>query len=173
MLATINTVLFPLFLFAVYFCAACIVIHISNKPWQYNQEIPLTTSEVNLQLEKITENVRNETEENFLVEITPTPELANSSTKTEMSEIPKPIIVDNELLHFLDTQTETIINKLNKRQSRKLCKPLGIQQKNGKVEKSLTLIKAEILSHFKDEPQKVITVITEQLPEFLSVAHQA
>jgi hypothetical protein len=64
------------------------------------------------------------------------------------------------------------IKNLNKRQSRQLCKPLGIQQKCGNVEKSLIFIKAEIRSLFKDDPERVIAVIQEKFSDLISTANQ-
>ncbi|MGH2413462.1 MAG: hypothetical protein ACRDEA_07190, partial [Microcystaceae cyanobacterium] len=83
------------------------------------------------------------------------------------------LMIEAKLQNDLHNQIETIINNLNKRQSRKLCKPLGIQQKCGKVEKSLTFIKAEIRSLFKDDPKKVSAAIQEKLPELICVSPQA
>jgi hypothetical protein len=84
-----------------------------------------------------------------------------------------PDISDFEQDDHLYIQTETIINNLNKRQSRKLCQPLGIQQKCGQAEKSLTFIKAEIRDLFTSHPEKVIGVIREKLPELIGVSAQA
>jgi len=72
------------------------------------------------------------------------------SFKPDISEIKQEEITDSEQQNNLHLEAEQIISNLNKRQSRQLCKPLGIQQKCGKVDKSLTLIKAEIPSLFKD-----------------------
>lgn len=74
--------------------------------------------------------------------------------------------------HIFYAQTDQLINKLNKRQSRRICKSLGIQQKCDKVEKPLTLIKAEVYSLFKEDPERVIAVIQEKLPELIFMANQ-
>lgn len=81
------------------------------------------------------------------------------SFKPDISEIKQEEITDSEQQNNLHLEAEQIISNLNKRQSRQLCKPLGIQQKCGKVDKSLTLIKAEIPSLFKDEPERVNATI--------------
>ena len=73
----------------------------------------------------------------------------------------------------LYAQAEEIISYLNKRQSRQMCKPLGIQQKCGGVEKTLTFIKAEIRSLFKDDPERVIAVIEKKLPELICPSPEA
>ncbi|MGK7876660.1 MAG: hypothetical protein AB4426_26220 [Xenococcaceae cyanobacterium] len=67
----------------------------------------------------------------------------------------------------LHTQAAAILESLNKRSSRRLCKPLGIQQKRNGIEKSLELIKAEIRRQFKESPERVINVIRDHLPELL------
>ena len=81
------------------------------------------------------------------------------SFKPDISEIKQEEITDSEQQNNLHLEAEQIISNLNKRQSRQLCKPLGIQQKCGKVDQSLTFIKAEIRSLFKDEPERVIVTI--------------
>lgn len=63
---------------------------------------------------------------------------------------------------------QEVIKTLTKRQSRKLCKPLSIQQKCNGVEKTTQLMRAEISRKFKDNPQLVISVIEEKLPDILA-----
>ena len=59
----------------------------------------------------------------------------------------------------------TLIDTLNKRQLRKLCKPLEIQQKSNGVEKTAVFLKAEVKNRFKTNPSQVIKVMVERLPE--------
>jgi len=167
--ATINELLLPVFLFAVYFCAAStLMYHPQNLTTTY-REIPETSSQSNsinpvdefpLNQPLTTESI----EQDSLI-------VKNESLSFEpdIPEIREEQITDSEQQNNLHLQTETIINNLNKRQSRQLCNPLGIQQKHGKVEKTLTFIKAEIRSLFKDEPERVIATIKEKLPELIFI----
>jgi hypothetical protein len=61
------------------------------------------------------------------------------------------------------------IDKLGKREARRLCSPLGIQQKCNGVELTTELMVASIRREFKTNPERVIEVICERLPELLSV----
>jgi hypothetical protein len=167
--ATINEFLFPVFLFAVYFCAvSTLMYHPQNLKTIY-REIPETSSQSNsiipvdefpLNQPLTTESI----EESSLVVAS-----ESLSFEPDIPEIKQEEITDSEQQNNLHLQTETIINNLNKRQSRQLCKPLGIQQKCGKVDKSLTFIKAEIRSLFKDESERVIATIQEKLPELIFI----
>jgi hypothetical protein len=165
MLSTLNALLLPFFLFAVYFCAACLIIYPSNPQRQGSQEQPLTASELNLTLEVTANSFTQEVSEEERTAL-PSPENSeNSSKEAEFSQVQEPEATETQRSPQLQAQAETILNNLNKRQSRQLCKPLGIQQKCGKVEKSLTFIKAEIRGLFKQEPARVIAVLEEKFPE--------
>jgi hypothetical protein len=157
--ATINELLFPVFLFAVYFCAVSTLMYHPQNPTTTYQEVSETVFQSNsitpvdefplnqlLTTESIEEDsviVKNE----------------SLSFEPDIPEIKQKEITDSEQQNNLHLQAETIINNLNKRQGHQLYKPLGIQQKHGKVEKTLTFIKAEIRSLFKDEPERVIATI--------------
>ena len=167
--ATINDFLFPVFLFAVYFCAVSnLMYHPQNLTTTY-REVSGTVSQSNsitsvddfpLNQPLTTESIE---EDSLIVES------ESLSFEPDIPEVQQEEITDSEQQNNIYIQTETIINNLNKRQSRQLCKPLGIQQKHGKVEKTLTFIKAEIRSLFKDEPERVITTIKEKLPELIFI----
>lgn len=60
-------------------------------------------------------------------------------------------------------QAVTVINGLNKVQLRKLCKPLGVQQKRNGVELSKQLMAGNIKKVFKTNPELVISTISERL----------
>jgi hypothetical protein len=162
----INDVVLPVFLFFVYFCAFSLFI--------YKPEIPTkeeTTSSSDEQNSVNSENVghqppQSETETMLFIEQDEEvpAELPISNEQREEIIESEPEIGDNPLY----IQTERIINKLNKRQTRKICQPLGIKQKSGKSEKSLMSIKTEIEQRFKEQPLQVIGVIRLRLPELLS-----
>ncbi|WP_013320602.1 hypothetical protein [Gloeothece verrucosa] len=173
MYATINEFLFPIFLFAVYFCAVSNLIYQPQKFFTVHPALPASSSQLDdtntvddLSFE---EQLRPKTESE---EISLIIENENASFEPVNPELPTENISNPKQDNNLYTQTETLINNLKKRQCRKLCKPLGIQQKCGKVEKSLALLKAEICTILKDDSHHVITVIEEQLPELISVFNQ-
>jgi hypothetical protein len=170
--ATINEVLLPVFLFAVYFCAVSnLMYHPQNLTTTY-REIPETASQSNsiTPVDKFPLNQPLTTEP--IEEYSLIVESESLSFELDIPEVQQEKITDSEQQNNLHLQTETIINNLNKRQSRQICKPLGIHQKSGKIDKSLTLIKAEIRSLFKDEPERVIATIQEKLPELIFIPHE-
>ncbi len=160
MIATINEILFPFFLFTVFFCTASILLYNEKKQLQASESNNSTAFESNSQVEKIGSNCSTDMGEQFPKEIPLTREIQDAANEYEP---PNPFYA----------KADQIISHLNKRQSRKICKPLGIQQKCGKEEKSLTFIKAEIRSLFKDEPERVIAAIKEKLPELICYPRQA
>jgi hypothetical protein len=69
----------------------------------------------------------------------------------------------------ISVRASDVIDKLGKREARRLCSPLGIQQKCNGVELTTELMVASIRREFKTNPERVIEVICERLPELLSV----
>jgi hypothetical protein len=176
MFTAINDLLFPIFLFSIYFCAACTFIHTSNKNLEVSPQISLETSGINLKTGKNAFHCCQEFTEESLINFPLLKESGKSSINEVLSQAKtqeEQIIIENELLPSLNDQAEVIIKSLNKRQSRQICKPLGIQQKRGKVEKPLALIKAEVHNLFKEDPERVIAVIQEKLPELISMVDQS
>ena len=170
MVSTINEFLFPILLFVCYYCTFAIVI--------YHQKAQSNATAANSQMlpnikvifdedEALSDNnlVTESTEEVFPV-VEESHPIEQSFPEVKQNKTPK-----SGQQNPLYTEAEAIIKNLNKRQSRQLCKPLGIQQKCGKVEKSLIFIKAEIRSLFKDDPERVMAVIQEKFPELISTAN--
>jgi hypothetical protein len=65
----------------------------------------------------------------------------------------------------LETQLLSLIDQLSKRQLKKLCQPLGIQQKTNGVEKSADLLRGAIRRQCKENTQQVSKIIHQRLPE--------
>jgi hypothetical protein len=63
----------------------------------------------------------------------------------------------------LYARTVAVIDNLNKVNARKLCKPLGIQQKRNGVELTKELMVANIKRVLKTNPELVISTISEKL----------
>lgn len=167
MVSTINGFLFPVLLFIGYYCTISIAIYHQQE----QSKVTAVNSKMfpNIQVifdedeALIDDNLMTKsTEEGFPV-VEKSHPVEQAVPKVKQNKIPK-----SEHQNPLNMQAETVIKSLNKRQSRQLCKLLGIQQKCGKVEKSLIFIKAEIWSLFKDNPNQVIAVIQEKLPELIS-----
>ncbi len=169
MVTTINQFLFPILLFVCYYCTVSVAIY-----YQQNQSKATTEkSTIFPNIQVIFDEEEALSDENLMREST---EEVSPIVKKSHSVIPE--VKQNKTpksgqQNPLYTEAEVIIKNLNKRQSRQLCKPLGIQQKCGKVEKSLTFIKAEIRSLFKDDPERVIAVIQEKFSDLISMASQA
>jgi ribosomal protein L28 len=100
-----------------------------------------------------------------------------------IAEAPKTKFEPELEIDTLDTQVQEpqldisaraldVIDKLGKREARLLCSPLGIQQKCNGVELTTELMVASIRREFKTNPERVIEVICERLPELLSVPRQ-
>jgi hypothetical protein len=165
MVTSINEFLFPVFLFIVYVCTVSVFVHHSRKLTSLDPEVStITTDNPYLKEQSITES-------------TQVVSLFIDHEKLAIERIISDV-KEKEMTNFYQSndlyiQTEKIINNLSKRQSRKLCKLLGIQQKCGKIEKSLTFIKAEVRSLFKENPERVIAAIQEKLPELISITDQS
>ncbi|MBR8831436.1 MAG: hypothetical protein N5P05_000921 [Chroococcopsis gigantea SAG 12.99] len=162
----VNDLLLPVFLFLVYLCAFSLFIY---KPEIWTKEE--TTSSSSEQSTVNPENVGHQP---------PQSKTQTMLTIEQDEEVPAELPIANEQPEeIIESQpdvgedrlyieTETIIHKLNKRQTRKICQPLGIKQKSGKSEKSLMSIRTEIEQRFKEQPLQVIGVIRLRLPELLS-----
>ena len=172
MVTTINEFLFPILLFICYYCTVSVVIY--HQQSQSNATPENSAIFPNIQVifdeeEALSdENLMRESTE----EVSPMAEKSHPSIQPIIPEVKQNKTPKSGQQNPLYTEAEAIIKNLNKRQSRQLCKPLGIQQKCGKVEKSLIFIKAEIRSLFKDAPEQVIAVIQEKFPQLISTANQ-
>lgn len=150
-----NHILLPPFLFIVFFSSICLVV-------QHSSTITETSLIYTSNLNTVSSNSEK---------IIPT---ENSKSKTKSDNIPKQTkdvktqqqteIVTSNNFYF---QVDNILKQLNKRQSRKICSPLNIRQRQNGVDKSLAKIKAEILTVFKTKPDKVIEAIYQRLPDLL------
>ena len=158
--ATINQILLPIFLFLCYFYTFCILLH-----------QPKEKTTTRLQPEEI---IFFSYKDAFSEAFDPEPETVLSPEENLSFQLKSESKVELHQQHTLAQsrqplyeQTAAILDKLTKRNARKLCLPLGITQKTNGVEKTLTFLKAEIKTKFKDHPNLVIQVIQERLPGLL------
>lgn len=168
MVTTINEFLFPILLFVCYYCTVSVAIYHQQSPFKATAE----KSAIFPNIQVIFDEEEALSDENLMREST---EEVSPIVKKSHSVIPE--VKQNKTpksgqQNPLYTEAEVIIKNLNKRQSRQLCKPLGIQQKCGNVEKSLIFIKAEIRSLFKDDPERVMAVIQEKFSDLISTTNQ-
>ncbi len=188
---TINQILLPLFLFGVYLGIFCIIfkdlLTISeSRPQRLTtvsrtkESAPSTKEEDSLAIEDSSTSTK---EQDFPTIKDPwissqekdSPVSKNTSiASTQISpDDPTDKATNQESQQTVNTTDEnnsffaTLIDTLNKRQLRKLCKPLGIQQKSNGVEKTAVFLKAEVKNRFKGNPSQVIEVIGDRLPELL------
>jgi hypothetical protein len=96
----------------------------------------------------------------------PTPQTSPTQAPEAIEEQPKVELnsLEDTTLYNLALQE---IKGLSKRKARKLCKPLGIQQKRNGVEISQEMMIGFIIRKFRENPDRVISVIHQQLPGLL------
>jgi hypothetical protein len=173
MVTTINEFLFPILLFVCYYCTVSVAIYHQQSPFKATAEKSAIFPNIQVIFDEeealFDENLMRESTE----EVSPIAEKSHSFVEQDCTKVKQNKTLTSGQQNSLYTEAEAIIKNLNKRQSRQLCKPLGIQQKCGKVEKSLIFIKAEIRSVLKDDPERVIAVIQEKFSDLISTASQA
>lgn len=169
-IATINEIMIPPFLFLVVFCFLCCQLkrpHYATATQQPEAEIkpvafpqpqdsPEAVEEIILEQEPTVEEPATEDLEDVPVKTD-----AGESVTTELIQNPQP---------ELYIQVLAAIDELGKREGRKVMGGLKLQQKRNGVELSTELMVASIRREFKANPDRVIEVIRERLPELLSDA---
>ena len=172
MVTIINEFLFPILLFACYYCTVSVGIY-----HQQNQSnVMAEKSAIFPNIQVIFDEEEAFSDESVMreptEEMSPIAEKSHPSIQPVIPEVKQNKTPKSGQQNPLYVEAEVIIKNLNKRQSRQLCKPLGIQQKCGNVEKSLIFIKAEIRSLFKDDPERVMAVIQEKFSDLISTTNQ-
>ncbi len=188
---TINQILLPPFLFGVYLWIFCIIfkdlLNISQSRTQptttvsrTKESFPSTKEEDSLAIEDSSTSTKEKdfptikdpwissqekdsqvTKNTSIASTQISPDDPTDKATNQESQVATKTIDENNSFFV------TLIDTLNKRQLRKLCKPLGIQQKSNGVEKTAVFLKAEVKNRFKATPSKVIEVMVERLPELL------
>ncbi len=188
---TINQILLPPFLFGVYLCIFCIIfkdlLTISESRLQTlttvsrtKESAPSTKEEDSLAIENSSTSTKEKdfptikdpwissqekdsqvTKNTSIASTQISPDDPTDKPTNQESQVATKTIDENNSFFA------TLIDTLNKRQLRKLCKPLEIQQKSNGVEKTAVFLKAEVKNRFKTNPSKVIEVMVERLPELL------
>lgn len=162
---TINEIFLPAFLFAVVFCflycqlpRPCALISIDTTT-------VVETDEAISTLEESVEALAPAHEPAHEVENVP---VINNPVAVVLEPVQAPPTVTPSSYE----QALTVINGLTKVQLRKLCKPLGIQQKRNGVELTKDLMAATIKKVLKSNEQLVISTIAQKLDIEIAVAKE-
>jgi hypothetical protein len=178
-IATINDTLLPVVLFVIYFCFVSIIV--------YN--LKDNGTEVNRDEQELEESPKAFTYRDAFsadYDPDPIPEISEKTvTSIELESVFKvedlisPVLTD-EKSNNVPTTTHSnyqsipeIIDSLGKRDIRKLCSPLGIQQKTNGTELTTELMKALVKRKFKENPQMVVEVISDRFPQLLPTIPEA
>lgn len=180
--ATLNEVLLPPFLFIVVFCFLCCQIKrtcytiATDQPEAEAIAIPQPQTEPST-VEKILQADVGRTP---VVEEPATPSPQPDTLATEdFEDVPvekdtAETVTSVEPISTQQTefyaQVLAVIDKLGKREARKLMGSLKLQQKRNGVELSTELMIASIRREFKVSPERVIEVMSDRLPELLPAA---
>jgi hypothetical protein len=79
--------------------------------------------------------------------------------------------IDEPITTHLNHQSiPEIIDSLGKRDIRKLCSPLGIQQKTNGTELTTELMKALVKRKFKENPQMVVEIMSDRFSSLMSTS---
>jgi hypothetical protein len=172
-IATINEILLPPFLFLVVFCFLCCQLkrpHYVTATQQPEAEIkPVAFPQPQGSPEAVEEI---QIEQEPTIEEAATEDLEDVPVKTDVGEsvTTEPIPRPQPELYI---QVLAALDELGKREARKVMGGLKLQQKRNGVELSTELMIASIRREFKADPDLVIAVIQERLPELLlSVTNQ-
>jgi hypothetical protein len=177
-IATINEILLPPFLFVVTFCFLCCQLprarYTTATQLKEAEDGAVATQQPLHEFYSV-EEILLEQESAAEESDTPSPQpdtpamedfedvpvekdAAETVTSASAVDDPQPVLY---------AQALAAIDGLGKREARKLCSPLSIQQKRNGVELSTELMIASIKREFKADPERVIEAIRERLPDLL------
>lgn len=178
--ATINSILFPLFLFLVTFCFLCCQLprhsYITDTIQPKAQEEAIAPPQQEDEPESGEEIL---SEQEPAVEGTAIPSAQPDTPVTEdLENVPVEADAGESVTAFsvsnpqssLEAQALAALDNLGKREARKLMGGLKLQQKRNGVELSTELMVASIRREFKVDPERVIEVMSDRLPELLPAA---
>ncbi|NJP22529.1 MAG: hypothetical protein HC763_29895 [Hydrococcus sp. CRU_1_1] len=175
-IAAINDTLFPVVLFVIYFCFVSVVrYNLKDKAnVSYYKEVSKTS-----QAQSKPFTYRDAFSAAF--DPDPVPEIAEEIMTSNAAQIVEeaiapisPVLTDDKSIDAPITtplnqpSIPEIIDRLSKRDIRKLCSPLGIQQKTNGTELTTELMKAVVKRKFKENPHMVVEVMSVRFPDLLS-----
>ncbi len=176
--ATINEILLPPFLFVVTFCFLCCQLprtRYTTATQLKEAEDGAVATQQPLDEFYSVEEILLEQESAVEESGTPSPQPDTPATedfedvpvKKDAAETVTSASSVSNPQPSLYAQALAAIDGLGKREARKLCSPLSIQQKRNGVELSTELMIASIKREFKASPERVIEAIRERLPDLL------
>lgn len=152
-ITAINEILLPPVLLLIVFCMMCCQLprhsHSATVYTELRNAVDLWSPVVENDGANLEDSVEDLTPANSMEDVPMVLEPVQAQQQTVTPE--------------LYDQAVTVINGLNKVQLRKLCKPLGVQQKRNGVELSKQLMAGNIKKVFKTNPELVISTISERL----------
>jgi hypothetical protein len=172
-IAAINDILLPVVLFVIYFCLVSVVLYNLKETTDVSTDQKATKTSA-----KPPKSFTYR--EAFSAAFDPEPVLRTSEeivasiepeNTEEITETISPEITDLEsgdaptTTHSNPQSIPEIIDSLGKRDIRKLCAPLGIQQKTNGTELTTELMKALVKRKYKENPVQVMEVMSERLSE--------
>lgn len=180
-IATINELLLPPFLFVTTFCFLCCQLNSNNRHTFVTTQPPplgesVTTPQPHNERAAAIEEILPEQEPAVFESATPLNQLDTSAVK-DKEDVPVEQDADETVTSREAISTPqpelyamalTALDKLGKREARKVMGSLKLQQKRNGVELSTELMIASIRREFKVDPEHVIAAIQERLPELLS-----
>lgn len=163
-LTILNTLLLPPFLFLLYFSIGALLLNAmrENAPSDQQPEhfmkqyADAFADDPPFEIDEIP---TNHSKQEPPVENTPSETLI---TNTPSSLQQEEMVLDTPKSYDLLTN---FIKKLKQPQLRKLCRPLGIQQKRNGVWLSTDLMRAEVQRNLKQNPTKVWQACQERIPK--------
>ncbi len=167
LIATINTILLPPILLVVLISFVSALIYDEGSSKAPEKSLPKNATA------KIIQPIERELREVLWSDLWAEPEVPTVQPAAEsaipVAAMPKPEAVPTleSTLPPTEAQVLQIISRLDKRESRPLCKPLKIQQKRNGTELSLDFIRGAIRRKFNENPALVIATIREKLPHLL------
>ena len=145
LIATINSILFPPLLFVVFISFVSALIYDEGSSKAPEKSLPKNVTA------KIIQPIERELREVLWSDLWAEPEAVPTvqpaaESAISVAAMPKPETVPTpqSTLPPTEAQVLEIVSQLTKRQSRPLCKPLGIQQKRNGTELSLEFIRAGV-----------------------------
>jgi hypothetical protein len=176
--ATINEILLPPFLFLVTFCFLCCQLprtgYTTATQLKEAEDGAVATQQPLDEFYSV-EEILLEQESAVEESGTPSPQPDTPATedfedvpvKKDAAETVTSASSVSNPQPSLYAQALAAIDGLGKREARKLCSPLSIQQKRNGVELSTELMIASIKREFKTDPERVIEAIRDRLPDRL------
>ena len=158
----LNDLLLASILFIVYFSFAIILFDSCLT----NSDKQETTQQPQLTLPDLALAFADVDEQTDLPEPEPQPEPPQSQPEETK------IATQKEATENSPQKLSSFVKNLKQAQLRKLCRPLGIQQKRNGVNLSTQLLRAEVLRKVHQEPQTVMAVISARLGREISASVQ-